>query len=212
MRRLIIALLSVAMSACADNSTSPTGPAGVPTVPIPALTDVVPNVGSTSGGTPVVITGAGLLPGVTVTFDGTTVPARFDTRFRDRIFLDTPAHVAGTLDVVVTNVGGQPGRLAAGYTYVPTQSFDFNGTWWGYPYDGSDLPLEFTIRNDGLVSVTCGPTTLALPEPVAVTDGRFSFSRNDVAMSGTIVSESQAAGAIKLAPCNAPLWKATRKP
>lgn len=43
-------------------------------VPTPSVTAISPNVGSTSGGTPIMITGNALQPGVTVNFDSVTVP------------------------------------------------------------------------------------------------------------------------------------------
>jgi hypothetical protein len=175
-------------------------------------TAISPNVGSTSGDTPVVIFGTGFLPGLTATFDGVAVAARFDSRYTDRIYLSTPPHPAGVVDVVVTNAGGQRGRLDVGYTYVVPASLDFSGTWWGFPVDGSDLPLEFTIQSNGLVTASCDKSVVTFSPPLPVTNGAFSFSQDGSAMTGKIVSASQAVGTIALAPCNAPLWEATRKP
>jgi hypothetical protein len=42
------------------------------------------------------------------------------------IHLSTPAHAAGTVDVVVTNSGSHADRLTGGYTYASPESFDFN--------------------------------------------------------------------------------------
>ena len=209
---------ALAMFACACDGKSPSPPPSAPTppmprvVPTPTATSISPNLGSTSGDTPVVISGTGFLPGVTVTFDSLPVAAHFDSRYTDRIYLPTPPHAAGTVNVVVTNAGGQPGRLDAGYTYGVPTSFDFSGTWWGYPLDGSDLPLEFTIRNNELLSASCDTSVVKFLPPLPVTNGAFSFSENGFTMTGKIVSASQAVGAIALAPCNAPLWEATRKP
>jgi hypothetical protein len=80
--------------------------------------------------------------------------------------------------VVVTNPGGQPGRLDAGYTYRVPESFDFSGTWWGSPVDGSDLLLEFTIQNNGLLSASCDTSVVTFSPPLPVTNGAFSFSRD----------------------------------
>jgi hypothetical protein len=171
-----------------------------------------PNVGSTIGDTPVVIIGTGLESGLTVTFGGVPAAVRFDSRYRDMIFLQTPPHAAGTVDVVVTNIGGLTGRVDGGYTYTVPEAFDFNGTWWGYPWDGSDLPVEFTIQNDGLVRASCDTSVVTFSPPVPVTNGAFSFSQDGSSMAGKIVSATRAVGAISLAPCDAPHWEATRKP
>jgi hypothetical protein len=176
------------------------------------VTAISPKVGSTSGDTPIVIMGTGFLPGVTATFDSVPVAARFDSRYTDRIYLATPPHAAGTVDVLVTNAGGQPGRLDAAYTFAVPESFDFNGTWWGFPFDGSDLLVEFTIQNNALLQVSCDTSVVKFSPAVPVTNGAFSFSQNGSKMTGKIVSASQAIGAITLAPCGAPLWQATRKP
>ena len=216
-RASALAIAGLATFTCACDGKSPSTTLSAPTpmirvIPTPTATAISPNVGSTSGDTPVVIFGTGFLVGVKVTFDSVPVAARFDSRYLDRIYLPTPPHAAGTVDVVVTNAGGQSGRLDAGYTYTVPESFDFNGTWWGYPIDGSDLPLEFTIQNNGLVSASCDTSVVTFSPPLPVTNGAFSFSRDGSTMTGKIVSASAAVGAIALAPCNAPLWEATRKP
>ncbi|MCL5734933.1 MAG: IPT/TIG domain-containing protein [Actinobacteria bacterium] len=73
----------------------------------PTVTAVVPNGGSTGGGTAVTITGTGFVPGATVLFGGvgfpgTTVVVVSNTS----ITCFTPAHAAGTVDVTVTTAGG----------------------------------------------------------------------------------------------------------
>ena len=212
---VVVAGLAVIMCACDGAPSTPSIPtplpAPTPVTPTPTLTAISPNVGSTSGDAPVVITATGLLPGATATFDDVPVATRFDSRYMDRIYLSTPPHAPGTVAVLVTNPGGLPGRLDAGYTYVPPEAFDFNGTWSGFPLDGSDLEVEFTIQNNGLLRVSCDMSLIVFSPPVPVTGGAFSFSRDRSAMTGKIVSESQAVGAIALAPCSAPLWEATKR-
>jgi hypothetical protein len=211
-----IALLSLALAAANCTGNGPDGPSAPSpatpsrSVPTPAVTAISPSVGTASGGTPITINGTGLLPGVTVTFDGATVTARFDTRYNDRIFLYAPAHAVGTTDVVVTNAGGRPGRLVAGYRFASPESFDFNGTWRGFPYDGSDYLLQFTILKNELLSVSCDSSTISFSDPVVITNGEFSFSRDGATMSGRIASGYQAVGTINVPPCNAPLWVAER--
>jgi IPT/TIG domain len=216
-RASALATAGLALFTCACDGQNPSTTLSAPTpvshgVATPTVAAISPNVGSTSGDTPVVISGTGFLRGVTATLGSVAVNVRFDTRYTDRIFLSTPPHAAGTVGVVVTNPGGQPGRLDAGYTYAVPASFDFNGTWWGFPLDGSDLPLEFTIQNNALLTASCDTSVVTFSPPVPVTNGAFSFSQDGSTMTGKIVSASQAIGAIALAPCNAPLWDATRKP
>ena len=85
--------------------------------PAPTVTSVDPTDGPTAGGTAVTITGTGLVSGATVSFGGlpaTVVSVQGDSG----IVATTPAHVAGAVDVLVTNPDGQSGTLASGYTYV----------------------------------------------------------------------------------------------
>ena len=86
-------------------------------VPTPAITAVSPSSGPTAGGTPVTITGSGFIAGATVSIGGvaaTSVVVASATS----ITAVTGAHAAGPVDVAVTNPGGAPGTLPAGYTYV----------------------------------------------------------------------------------------------
>jgi hypothetical protein len=187
--------------------------ADAPPLPAPIVATVLPTIGSTGGGTPVAITGTGFLgtgprSAVVVRFGETVIEALHVTD--NLILLTTPAHIAGALDVVVTNPDGQTGRLAGGYTYGPPQSFDFNGTWRG-EYGGT--PIRFTIEDATLTSVGCGTSvTLTLSPPPAVSNGEFSFSGDGgVAVAGRIVSPSVAIGTVNIASCPATTWLAERQ-
>ena len=159
------------------------------------------------------ITGTGFQSGATVTLDGATLQGRFESRSNAALYLQTPAHIAGAVDVVVTNPDGQTHRLAGGYTYVSPQSFDFNGNWLSLGTGGHHIPIRFTIKNNLLVSFSCGSfTTLMFSPRPSVTNGEFSVSKdNGLAVSGRIVSASAAVGTINLAPCTATRWSATRQ-
>ena len=84
-----------------------------PTVTLVSPTDGLP---APAGGTPVTITGTGFITGATVTFGGD--PAT-DVTFvsATSITCTTPAHAAGSVDVVVTNTDNQPGTMTNGFTY-----------------------------------------------------------------------------------------------
>jgi hypothetical protein len=129
------------------------------------------------------------------------------------MYLDSPAHAVGTVDVVVSNPGGQSGQLTGGYTYASPQTFDFNGNWSGFGNAGQDIPIRFTIQNNVLTSVSCDTfATLTFSPSPSVNNGEFSFSRDDgVGVTGKIVSVSTAVGTIDLAPCSATRWGATRE-
>ncbi len=83
----------------------------------PNVTLVNPNTGSDAGGDTVTLTGSGFLGVTSVTFDGT--PATNLNIVDDTtLTVTTPAHAAGSVDVVVTNPAGSA-TVIGGYTYLP---------------------------------------------------------------------------------------------
>ncbi len=85
--------------------------------PPPTVTAITPNSEAGNGGTSVTITGTGFSAGATVQLGGaaaSNVVAASSTA----ITATTPAHSAGTVDVVVTNPDGQSATLPGGYTYA----------------------------------------------------------------------------------------------
>lgn len=95
----------------------------------PTVTSVSPTAGTTSGGTSVTITGTGFLSGATVSFGGTAA-TNVSIVSSTSITATTPAHAAGTVNVVVTNTDSQNGTLSNGFTYTASEtvilSDDFN--------------------------------------------------------------------------------------
>lgn len=180
----------------------------------PSVVAVSPDTGSTDGSTRIVITGTGFQVGTRVTLDSSAVTARSDPRdaLGTVLYLETPPHDAGTVDVVVTNPDGRSDRLSAAYTYAPPGSFDFNGNWSGYGTAGQDIPIGFSIENGMLMNVSCDTyATLTFAPPLPVTDGAFSFSRDDgVKVTGRIVSASAAVGTLNLSPCSDTSWTAVK--
>ena len=105
--------------------------------------------------------------------------------------------------MVVTNADGQKQRIPGGYTYAPSETFDFNGVWTGFGWE-IGTPITFTIQNNVLVSVTCGSVSnhSFSPAPV-VNHGEFSVKGPDGGMSGRIWSPTEAQGSIDLPGCPA---------
>jgi Domain of unknown function (DUF1929)/IPT/TIG domain len=87
------------------------------TNPAPTVTSISPTSGTTSGGTPVTITGTGFLSGATATFGGTAA-AGVTVASSTSITAITPAHATGTVSVVITNTDSQSGTLSNGFNYV----------------------------------------------------------------------------------------------
>lgn len=90
----------------------------IPVKPLaPMIQGVLPQKGSTTGGTTVTISGTSFQPGIVATFDGIggTSPVYLNPSTMTTI---TPAHAAGSVTVTVRNPDGQIGSLGSGYSYV----------------------------------------------------------------------------------------------
>lgn len=95
----------------------------------PTVTLVNPNTGSTAGGNTVIISGTqfiGLVGAAAVKF-GATNATSYTVLSPTAISAVAPAHIAATVDVVVTNpLGSSPTSAADQYTYSTcTNSMDF---------------------------------------------------------------------------------------
>ncbi len=194
---IALLVLSQALVGCGDQS-SPTAPSAAspsavqqptpqPTGIQPSVTAIAPQVGSTRGGAWAPITGVDFQLGAKVRLGDTTVFS--STRDSTTILVSgTAAHAAGTIDVIVTNPGGLEARLSGGYIYEPPESFDINGDWMAHAGAEYETDMRFTIRNNVLVSVTCGmsaPLTFALTS--SVRNGEFSLLGDDgLALSGDV--------------------------
>ena len=85
-------------------------------ITFPAIDDIIPDKGTTAGGTRVTITGDKFVNGLTVRFGnkfGTVVGVKLTT-----IVVFTPSNPEGPVTVVVTNPGGFSDGRANGFTYL----------------------------------------------------------------------------------------------
>jgi len=185
-------------------------PGGQPTPIQPSVTTIDPRVGSTRGGGWATITGADFQPGATVRLDGIAVTDL--VRDSTTIAIWTTAHAPGNVDVVVTNPGGLESRLTGGYSYDPPDSFDFNGDWVAHAGFDYEIDMRFSIRNNVLVSVSCGASgPVTLSAPLSIRNGEFSFRSEDgLVIAGTLVSPVSAVGTIDVPACPAAPWWADK--
>ena len=200
-------------SPSAPSPPSVQAPSPQPNLIQPTAVAVAPHEGSTRGDAWATITGADFQPGAAVRLDGTQVTAYVFDSATVRFW--TRAHPAGTVDVVVTNPGGLFTTLAGAYTFAPPESFDFNGEWVAHAGADYETDMRFTIRNDTLVSVSCGGSpALTFSPPPAVHDGDLSLAGDDgLAISGSIVSPESAVGTINVPDvpaCRATSWWAEK--
>jgi hypothetical protein len=109
-----------------------------PTPAAPAVTGLSPTTGSTSGGTPVTITGTGFTGATAVSFGGTAVTS-FSVVSDGQITTTSPAGSAGSVAVTVTTPRGTSALVAADqFTYAaPTSTIGL--------YDPSNS--TFLLRN-----------------------------------------------------------------
>ena len=210
--------------ACGDGSTGP--PAVVPAAPVapvapaapapaPSISRLSSQAGSTLGTTPLSILGTGFQAGATVTFGGVAAGSSFSNGM---LHLSTPAHVAGAVDVVVTNPDGQTTTAAGAFTYAEPDGFDFNGSWIGSgPDDDSyfDLNIGFTIRDGELVSIWCeGEPFVASPlsSLAVVRNGEFTYVSPDSTFvaSGRIVAPGMVLGTVTAGHCAPLSWTASK--
>jgi len=104
-------------SNCGNGHSSMFGQLIVNAVTAPSISSVTPNSGSTTGGTAFTISGSNFSTSgtTTVTFGGSAATVRVVNS--SAITGTTPAHAAGTVDVVVTT-GGQTATATAAFTYA----------------------------------------------------------------------------------------------
>jgi hypothetical protein len=188
--------------------------------PAPTILSVTPSIGSSGGGASILITGAGLLPGVRVAF-GTAHVAVFSGSNPGQISVTSPSHAPGSVDIVVTNVDGQNAVATGAHTFAAPDSFEVNGSWQGVSFVGDyDEPFTFTVENGSVVSITCATSGLMrLSPPAPIIHGEFLFIGEDgVAVSGRIVAPNEAKGDVTVdsvyevrRPCVEAEWHATKE-
>jgi hypothetical protein len=222
-RRLLAAsLLTVCgLAGCGGGPTAPSQPAmsnaATTDLAAPTILAITPSIGSTGGGAAIAITGTGLLRGSRVAIGTTTVAAYF---YNNRLFVTTPSHEPGSVDVTVTNVDGQNAVAIGAYTFTAPESFDVDGNWRGVSFAGDyDEPFAFTVVNGAVISFTCANSGLVLSPPAPIIHGEFSFAKDgDVAISGRIVAPTEARGVVNvdpvggnLSPCVGAEWHANKE-
>jgi len=173
-------------------------------------------IGSTFGGSTIVITGTGFRSGARVTFGG--VSASYSTLqtaflYEGSLYVSAPPHEAGLVTVVVTNPGGQSVALPNGYTYASAGFFEIDGDWEGGTGLDWQTPLAFTIRNGVVVNASCGKVPVLTESSTAeVRDGEFTIWNGDaVVMTGHLVSDGRARGTVNSVACGRDQWLADKK-
>jgi IPT/TIG domain-containing protein len=190
MRRAYALLFMAAMAVGCSDSTAPALSVGA----------IAPHSGQTVGGIAATIYGTGFVTGATATFGGTAA-----TSVRvigpSSITATSPAHAAGTVDLVVTNPDGQTATIASGFIYA-----DFAGSWSGTTSQGK--PISFMVGSSnamtqlswGFVLQGNGCTSSAIAIDalgtlgIDISSSGVSFSSATESIRGTFGSSSSASG------------------
>jgi peptidase M28-like protein/Big-like domain-containing protein/IPT/TIG domain-containing protein/invasin-like protein len=114
--------------------------------PPPILQGLSATTGRSSGGTGIAVYGAALLAPVTVTFGGSA--AVVTAQPPATVTVLEPAHVAGVVDVTLTNADGQSSTLTGAYRYVDPPTITAVTPGLG-PTAGGTL---FTVRGTNMAS------------------------------------------------------------
>lgn len=138
----------------------------------PVIESISPSSGPSRGGTKVTITGDNLLTQVacllpcptTVTFGDITVVVEQESM--KQLVVTTPAHPAGTVDVIVEVAGEPPVTRANGFTFTADSDDSYELVLLPIHLDG-DLPgafgaqwrTDFWLRNNGSQIATLAPWT-----------------------------------------------------
>ena len=170
--------------------------------PAPKVTGIGPSSGPASGGTGVTIMGTGFQPGATVSLGGTPA-SNVVVGSSTSITATTPAHAAGSVNVVVTNSDAQGGTLSNGYTYIASPDFTITASALSPAIvaAGGSATSTITITPmngfDGTLSLSCSSIVPAVTPPATC-----ALAPSSVTGSGmsTLTVRTTAAAQGSLAP------------
>jgi hypothetical protein len=138
----------------------------------PTATSLTPAFGPVSGGTAVTVTGSSFIPGGTsVTIGGITIPPA-EVTVNDAgttALFTTAAHAAGTVDVVVSTLGGSTAPLDFSYVPVPTAASLTPAA--GPTAGGTEVTVSGTGFVAGETSLTIGGLTVSTAQVTVSADG-----------------------------------------
>jgi phosphatidylinositol-3-phosphatase len=155
----------------------------------PLISSVSPSSGPAAGGTTVTISGTGFGVGATVKF-GTTAATNVNVVGSTTITATAPAHASGSVNVVVSNPGGQSATSTNGYSYAGTAAPTVSGV---SPTSGPTA---------GGTSVTISGTGFAAGATVTVggTNATGVIVNNSTTITAT--TPAHAAGAVDVVVTN----------
>ena len=159
----------------------------------PTITSLDVSSGTPSGGTAVTITGTGFKNGVGVKF-GTDSATSILVVSSTSITCVTPAHSAGTVDVVVTNADSKAATLSNGYTFAtPAPSYRQYNSQTGTNSGGITFSFASTpIQNNLMIVVLTSNSGVAWSSPAGWTQLQSGYTGAQVFYKIAGASESNA--------------------
>lgn len=154
--------------------------------PPPTITGVGPSSGDVAGGTSVTIVGTNLTGATAVTFGGTSASA-YTINSATSITATTPAHVSGSVDIVVTTPSGSA-TLTGAFAYVAPPSIALT------PGSGSGALAAATVNIAYSQAIAASGGTA--PYSYAVTSGSLPAGLTLNAGTGTISGTPTAGGTV----------------
>jgi hypothetical protein len=202
-----------AMTAACDKSPSGPTSSAVPALLAVSVSAVSPDVGATDGGTIIQVSGVGFKTGATLALGG--VAADVTGLTGTLITARTPIHDPGTVDVVVSNPGGESASLKGGYKFAvialsaspslvtpgeqltldwvgPTgRSCNGGGDWIAiYPMGASDITGAANGHSNlwymHLCGAAAGVSTATAPNQLGEYEFRFMIGDTSVARSNPV--------------------------
>lgn len=180
----------------------------------PQISSISPTSGPTSGGTSAAITGSGFQAGAAVTLGGAS--ATVVGVAPSSIAIVTPAHAAGSVDVVVANPDGQTATLTGGYSYV-SGGGGGGSMLWQVQMDGSYSFVRPAVASNGNIYVVDVSGTLHAVSPTGTllwkVPGAAGFTGKalTVGPDGTIYVASEDI-VRAFSPSGVTLWTYTQDP
>ena len=174
--------------------------------PAPVINSLSPTSGPTTGGTTVSVVGGNFQSGATVRFGGVAATG-VNVTSSSNLTAVSPAHVAGPVDVVVTNTDGQIATLTGAFTYTalvsgptitsvtPSEGPTSGGT--ALTINGNGFLAGATVTVGGLpafAAVVVSSTKITAQTPLGPASEQVALAR-DVVVVNPDGTRTSAAGA-----------------
>ena len=195
--------VDVSVSISTTNTLTATSTLGYTYISSFVIGTIVPNSGTTAGGTPITITGLAFAAGATVTVGGQPCTGVSVTPTTS-ITCTTPAGTAGAANVVVTNLDETSTTSTGGFTYISAPSITSISPSVGDSTGATSITITGTEFAAG-VTVTvggqpCTPVVVVSSTSITCTTPAGTVGTADVVVTNTDTGTVTSAGAFTYDP------------